>query len=162
MKIGVISDTHLSIPEYDLKSVNEDIFADVDMIFHAGDLTRMSVLEAFGDKKVYAVCGNMDKPDVINSLPEKRIIDVGRYKFGLIHGYGPAKGIESRIISSFSEDVHVICFGHTHKPANHIKNGILMFNPGAFSGSHLLRKNRSVGVLTIDEEEGVTGTIITI
>lgn len=161
MKIGVISDTHISTPVEALCSLADDIFADVSMILHAGDLTRLSVLDAFPGKEVIAVAGNMDRYDVTNALPQKKVIDVCGYRIGLTHGWGSPKGIEERIISGF-DNVQVIVYGHTHRVANHINQGILMFNPGAFSGTYPFGSNRSVGVLTINETEGVSGTIINI
>lgn len=161
MKIGVISDTHESGPVEELKSISYDIFADVSLILHAGDITRLSVLEAFSGKEVVAVSGNMDRYDVTSSLPEKRVLELGGYRIGLIHGWGSSRGIEKRIMACF-DDVHVIVYGHTHKAANHINNGILMFNPGAYSGTHPFRNKRSVGLLTISEDEGISGTIINI
>ncbi len=161
MKIGVISDTHISEPTEELKSISLDIFADVSIILHAGDLTRLSVLDAFPDKRIIAVAGNMDRYEVTSKLPEKEIIEIEGYRIGLIHGWGAVKGLEQRIIDSF-DDVHVIVYGHSHKAANHINNGILMFNPGAYSGTHPFWNKRSVGMLTISETEGVSGTIINI
>ena len=161
MKIGVISDTHVSEPTEELKSISLDIFADVSMILHAGDLTRLSVLDAFPDKKVIAVAGNMDRYEVTSKLPEKEIIEAGGYRIGLIHGWGAVRGLEQRIIDSF-DDVHVIVYGHSHKAANHINNGILMFNPGAYSGTNPFWNKRSVGMLTISDTVGVSGTIINI
>lgn len=161
MKIGVISDTHISGPSEELCSLIDDVFADVSIILHAGDLTRISILDSFPGKDVIAVAGNMDRYDVTSTLPKKEVIEVDRYRIGLIHGWGSSRGLEERIISCF-DDVHVIVYGHTHKAANHINKGILMFNPGAFSGTHPFGHNRSVGVLTISEIEGVSGTIINI
>lgn len=119
----------------------------------------MTVLEAFNGVETIAVCGNMDRSDVRRTLQKKEIISLDGYRIGLIHGRGSPRGIEDRIIDQF-ENVHAIVYGHTHKPANHIKEGILMFNPGAFSGSFILKRNPSVGILTIDE--GISGTIIPI
>jgi hypothetical protein len=31
-------------------------------------------------------------------------------------------------------DVDVIVYGHSHRPVNHIRNGILCFNPGTATG----------------------------
>ncbi|MEE8398588.1 MAG: metallophosphoesterase family protein [Desulfobacterales bacterium] len=153
MKIGVISDTHMSEPSRKLSELTSRVFSDVTLILHAGDITRMGVLEAFSDKKVIAVSGNMDQHDDAGALPATRIATVEGYRIGLIHGWGSARGIEDRIFQSFS-DVNAIVYGHTHTPANHWKDGVLMFNPGAFSG------HRSVGILTIDE--GISGEIITL
>ena len=157
MKIGVISDTHLSKPTPMLWRINKDIFADVSMVLHAGDLTRLAILEPFSDKTVVAVAGNMDRHDVTEKLPKMKIVDIDGYRIGLIHGWGSPKGLEDRIMHSFN-NVQAIVYGHTHRAANHYKNGVLMFNPGAFSGTFLLGKKRSVGILTI--KDGIQGTII--
>ena len=157
MKIGVISDTHLSKPNQALYRLNEEIFTDVSIVLHAGDLTRLAILEAFSDKKVIAVSGNMDRHDVTAKLPPKEIVTIAGYSIGLIHGWGSPWGIEDKISNAF-QDVHAIVYGHTHKPSNRIRGGVLMFNPGSFSGSLLLGRNPSVGIITIDN--GVRGKII--
>ncbi len=157
MKIGVISDTHMSQPTAELASLTDGVFADVSMVLHAGDLTRITILEAFSDKEVIAVCGNMDRYDVTQKLPSKEIITVKNYRIGLIHGWGSPKGLEDRIVGDF-QDVDAIVYGHTHKAANHIKNGILMFNPGAFSGTFIFGRTRSVGLLSVGD--GIRGSIV--
>lgn len=158
MKIGVISDTHLSAPDENIQRVISEVFADISLVFHAGDITRLNVLDAFVGKQVIGVCGNMDHLEVTHALPIKRIVSIEGYRIGLIHGWGSPRGIEDRIQDQF-DAVHAIVYGHTHKPANHIKNGILMFNPGAFSGSFPMRRNPSAGILTIDDE-GIHGSIV--
>ena len=101
----------------------------------------------------------MDRSDVTRRLPKKEIITIDAYRIGLIHGWGSPNKIEDRIINTFT-NVQAIVYGHSHKAANHIRNGILMFNPGAFSGTFILGRNRSVGVMTIDD--GIRGTIVNI
>ena len=158
VKIGVISDTHLSEPDEALWNLSENLFADVEMVLHAGDLTRLSILDVFADREVVAVCGNMDSYEVSEKLLTREIIKVNGCRIGLIHGWGSPWGIENRIIDDFQE-VDAIVYGHTHKAANDIKNGVLMFNPGAFSGSFLLKRNRSAGLLTVDNGR-ISGTIV--
>ena len=102
----------------------------------------------------------MDRHDVTAKLPSKEIVTIAGYSIGLIHGWGSPWGIEDKIINAF-HNVHAIVYGHTHKPANHEKNGVLMFNPGAFSGTFLLGRNRSVGLLTVDNG-GICGEIVSI
>lgn len=157
MKIGVISDTHMSHPTEALLSLVDGIFSDVSMILHAGDLTRISILDVFAGKKVVAVCGNMDRYDVTQVLSTKEIIDIRGSRIGLIHGWGSPKGVEDRIRGEF-QDVDAIVYGHTHKAENKVKDGILMFNPGSFSGTLLLKRHRSVGLLTVDD--GIRGEIV--
>ena len=157
MKIGVISDTHMSNPSESLRSLVDNIFSDVSMVLHAGDLTRISILEAFEGKDVVAVCGNMDRYDVTQTLSVKEIINIQGNRIGLIHGWGSPKGIEDRIRGEF-QGIDAIVYGHTHKAVNKEKDGILMFNPGAFSGTFLFGRNRSVGLLTIND--GIRGSIV--
>ena len=52
VKIGVLSDTHISGFDQNLKKIIDEHFSDVDLIFHAGDLVDLCVLDLFGDKDV--------------------------------------------------------------------------------------------------------------
>ncbi|MEW5910061.1 MAG: metallophosphoesterase family protein [Thermodesulfobacteriota bacterium] len=157
MKIGVISDTHMHQPDEPLFNLVKTVFADVEMILHAGDLTRIAVLEAFSGKEVVAVCGNMDQSDVATRLQDREMIHVSGYRIGLIHGWGGSAGIEDRI-RKLIPNAHAIVYGHTHRPSNHEVDGTLMFNPGAYSGSFLFGVKRSVGILTIGET--ISGEIV--
>jgi hypothetical protein len=157
MKIGVISDTHLHSPSADLIETNIACFGEVDLIFHAGDLVTLDVLKAFADKKVIAVRGNMDLPDVTRKLNIKEVVELGGFRIGLVHGWGSPRGLEERIRKEFDR-VDAIVYGHSHQAANHVYEGILFFNPGAFkTGYH---DERSVGILTIDQT--ITGEIIAV
>ena len=157
VKLGVIADTHLVKPNETLCRLNSGVFADVDLILHAGDLTRIAVLEAFENKKVVAVAGNMDRRDVTDVLPAKETIEIGGYRIGLIQGWGSPKDLESKIIPCF-DNVQAIVYGHTHKAACQTVNGIYMFNPGAFSGTFLWGRRPSVGILIIGDK--IEGKII--
>jgi len=159
MKIGVISDTHMVKPSDSLIRLMESVFADVSMVLHAGDLTSSEILEAFSGKKVVSVRGNMDHYDVSQDFPDKRVIEVEGYRIGLTHGWGARTGVEDRIKEVF-QNVQAIVYGHTHKPANHVKDEVLFFNPGAFSDTTFGDRNQSVGLLTIDN--GIKGTIINV
>ncbi len=158
IKIGVISDTHMRGPDDDLFRLAQRQFADVSMILHAGDLVHLSVLDAFHDKEVVAVCGNMCGPSSSQVLSAKQEIVVEEARIGLIHGWGSREGLENRIFPEF-EDVDAIVYGHTHTPANHLKDGVLMFNPGAWSSWSMGRRAGSVGILTVDGFK-VTGEIV--
>jgi len=156
MKIGVISDTHLREVDSRLIDIYHEYFSDVEMIIHAGDLVSTQVVDFLSQKPLHVVQGNMDSLDIKERFPKKRIVEVGGFRLGLIHGWGSPFGIEGRIRSEF-DDVDVIIYGHSHRPANHIDKGILFFNPGtptvlSFSGSN------SIGILDIGET--VKGNII--
>jgi len=71
MKIGVISDTHLSAPDKAIQRVISEVFDGISLLLHAGDITRLNVLEAFAGKQVIGVRGNMDHSEVAHTLPKK-------------------------------------------------------------------------------------------
>ena len=97
MKVGVIADTHLREASPELEELMAGPFKDVQMVLHTGDITELAVLQAFAGKEIQAVCGNMDSPAVRRQLPTQHILRVGKFKIGLIHGWGGPQGIEERI-----------------------------------------------------------------
>jgi putative phosphoesterase len=133
MRIGVLSDTHLRRVGRDFKIIYDQYLRDVDIILHAGDFTASDVVVFLSKKPFHGVQGNMDSLEVKVSLPEKKVIEVGGYRIGLIHGWGSSEGLEERITGEF-HGVDAIVFGHSHKPANHLREGILFFNPGTTTG----------------------------
>ena len=149
MKIGVLSDTHLSRPTEELAALMEGPFQGTEMILHAGDLTELTVLDAFPEKKVIAVCGNMDSAAVRQGVPGQRVFQVGPFKIGLIHGWGGPSGIEERIAREFS-GVDCIVYGHTHQASWREREGVFFFNPGSFGGK-LGMTLRSVGLLNLGD-----------
>jgi putative phosphoesterase len=158
MKIGVISDTHLKEPHSEFKKVIEFHFRDVDKILHAGDFVDWSVADYLSRLKEFiAVCGNMDPSDIRKAFPQKRIIELEKFKIGLIHGGGSPFGIESRVRDEFDE-VDAIIYGHTHTPANHHVKQILFFNPG--SPTRSFWHGATLGILHIGEK--IEGEIIKI
>ncbi len=160
MKIGVLSDTHLSEPHPEFKKVIELYFRDVEKIFHAGDFVDMSVAEYLsGQKELVAVFGNMDPSEIREAFPRKRIVEIGGFKIGLVHGGGPPFGIESRVRDEFEEnEVDAIVYGHSHTPAHHQSKNIYFFNPGSPTRSFIHRP--TLGILHIGEK--IEGEIIQI
>lgn len=131
MKIGVISDTHLTEPSLEFKKMIELHFKDVEKVFHVGDFVEWSVVEYLsGWKELVAVCGNMDPFKIRKAFPQKLVVELSGFRIGLIHGGGAPFGIESRIRDEFDE-VDAIVYGHTHTPANHQNRGVFFFNPGS-------------------------------
>ncbi|MBP7342637.1 MAG: metallophosphoesterase family protein [Smithellaceae bacterium] len=156
VRIGVVSDTHVSGFDQTLKNNIDEHFSDVDLVFHAGDLVDLCVLDLFGDKDVRAVCGNMDNRRAQEELPEQRVMEIGGFRIGLIHGWGSPEGLERKLADKLGK-VDCIVFGHTHYPMNKRVNGIYFFNPGSAMDKRLAR-SRSLGILEIGED--ITGRII--
>jgi uncharacterized protein len=156
VKIGVISDTHLSGYDERLKEIVKEHFGDADIIIHAGDLVDLRVLDIFAGFEVRAVCGNMDYPSVKEKIPEQLLFEIQGFKFGVVHGWGAPEGIEERILAKMGE-LDCIIYGHTHMPACHRSAGVLFFNPGSPTDKRFAAY-RSIGILEIDK--GVAGRII--
>jgi putative phosphoesterase len=156
MKIGVISDTHLQEVTSELVRMYEEHFSAVDMLLHAGDLVSMDIVDFLSQKPLHIVQGNMDCRAIKDRFAEKEVIQVNGFRLGLIHGWGSPVGIEKRIRPEFGE-VHAIVYGHSHRSANHIRDGVLFFNPGTACG-FALPGSHSIGILDIAEE--IQGTII--
>lgn len=158
IKIGILSDTHLHRVTRELKDIYEHYLSDVDIILHAGDFVSADVVEFLSKNEFHGVHGNMDPVDVIEMLPRKKVIELGPLRLGLIHGSGPSAGLEDRIWAEF-QNMDVIIYGHSHRPAKHIREGVLLFNPGTAIGYDFSRKN-TLGFLEIGDT--INGTIINI
>jgi len=130
MKLGIISDTHIT-SDYDKEKVNslinrlKQVFNDVDKIIHAGDVCEEFFLDKL--KKIAptkCVKGNLDK---INNLENFTKFSVGRYNIGVIH-------LLPENVKEFAkiQDLQILIFGHTHQPL--IKGtdfNLLLLNPGS-------------------------------
>jgi uncharacterized protein len=160
IKIGVISDTHISGKNYELPEKILEAFKGVEMVIHAGDILDLSVLESIkrACKNVKAVAGNMDSEETKKILPEKEIIAVGKHRIGIAHGYGHPSGLTAVMERIFKGDaVDVIVFGHSHTPFNEKKGKILFFNPGSPTDKIFAPFN-SYGILEVNDK--IEGRII--
>jgi putative phosphoesterase len=149
VSIGVLSDTHLLEPDKWFRQKADLCFADVDMIFHAGDLTSLSVLEVFAGKTVHAVHGNMCGPKTRAALPASKIIQVGNFRLALVHGAGFLHNIEDKLFDIFAP-IDCIIYGHTHKPVCHRYGPTLMINPGSFTATGPYGASGTYGIITVD------------
>ena len=154
IKIGVIADTH--IPDRS-KSIPKEIleaFKNVDMVLHAGDLVDLKVLDELRRvcSNVKAVWGNMDPQEARKKLNAKEIIQAGRYKIGLMHGYGAPTKLVEILNEEFKNDkVDVIVFGHAHSAYNEKKGEILFFNPGSPTDKAFSPYN-SYGIIEVNDK----------
>jgi putative phosphoesterase len=149
--IGVISDTHS--PQF--KQLPEALsihFAEVELLIHAGDLSRLSVIDELETlAPVVAVQGNIEYEEVVEKLPIKREIMVGDCRIGIVHILGNSHNRVKVARQEFPR-ARVVVFGHSHVPWNQEHDGLLLFNPG--SATDRRRQPRcSVGLLHVDDEE---------
>ncbi len=151
MKVGVISDTHIPAIAPSLPPAVFEIFKGVDLILHAGDIVELSVLaELRAIAPVEAVAGNMDGTEVHLKLPAKKIIPIGRYSAGLIHGKYKID-IQKEMIRKEFSDVDLIVYGHSHTPFWGKFDGVYFLNPGSPTDKRHAPYN-SVALLHVGEE----------
>lgn len=174
MKIGVLSDTHLTKPTGivetvkhairnkrtldDLRTIVQQHFHDVELIIHAGDFVEMAVFELLQEfAPVEAVHGNMDRIDIQQAFPTKKIIERQGVRIGITHGDGAPQKILERVKQYFPEQVDVLVFGHSHQPVNQVRDGILFFNPGSPT-DRIFAPYNSIGILELTDR--ITGHLI--
>lgn len=149
LKLGVMSDTHWN--SYD--AVDDGIFrvfADVDMILHTGDFASVDILEYLETfKPVIAVCGNCDDSMLRRMLPDRREMEIGGIRFGMLHG-SRKDGNYYRGFPEMFPSCRIIVCGHTHIPLCERLGDVLIFNPGSttFPRSEM---GPTVGIFEIEE-----------
>lgn len=139
LKVGIISDTHISKDIDELIDKLDTCFKEAELIIHAGDYINVDVIEALKNYNNFiGVWGNVDDSHVRAKLKEKEITEIEGYKIGIFHGHGKDSTTLDRAYNEFIGDkIDIIIFGHSHQPLVKTKNGVLMLNPGS-----LLNKRR--------------------
>jgi putative phosphoesterase len=160
VRVLALSDTHIPRAAHDLPDRVYAEIGNVDIILHAGDFVESEILYRLrGLKKTYAVHGNMDTQELRRVLKYKEIIQVGKFKIGLIHGYGPPRDIIETVKSEFT-DVDAIVFGHSHSAVNIVKDGVLFLNPGSPTDTVFASK-KTYGIIEITDND-LQGKIVTL
>lgn len=119
--IGVISDTHGLLRREAVAAL-----LGAQQIVHAGDAGSPEVLDALRKiAPVTAVRGNVDDGDWARQLPLTATIEAGGRTLYVLHDVheldcDPAAAGFAAVIS-----------GHSHKPSEEVRNGVLYLNPGA-------------------------------
>lgn len=152
MKIGVISDTHLSavantFPQQLIKELKK-----VDLIIHAGDHCEERYLNKLKSiNELRTVAGNSDSYNLKQKLKEKLTFEIAGKKISIIHGHQfRGRNILQGLNYTFV-DSDIIIFGHTHRPFNERLSDKLFFNPGSPTDKRL-EKNYSFGIIEIKED----------
>jgi phosphoesterase, MJ0936 family len=130
MKIGLLSDTHSSLPDAIFHH-----FAQVDEIWHAGDIGNMEVVHTLQTfKPLRAVYGNIDGHEIRQLFPEDLFFSIEQVKIYMTHigGYPPNYNARTKAIL-LQNRPHLFICGHSHIlkviPDNTLQ--LLHINPGA-------------------------------
>lgn len=154
MKIGVLSDTHISGNDKKIPPAVLEGLKDVDMIIHVGDILDLGVIDVLKAicPNIKAVYGNMDGQQIKSKFPQKEIIKSGNYKIGVMHGWGAPNSLIDLLRNAFKNDCpDIIIFGHSHVPFNESIGGVLYFNPGSPTDKIFAPYN-SYGLIEINDK----------
>lgn len=170
LTLGLISDTHIPDRWPDVPRVLRRVFANVDLILHAGDVGQLWVLDALSHlAPVVAVQGNDDGDDAKRELPMQQVLALGGRRLLLWHSHYPDRQEElaSRqdddwqsklarsVVRGRRTGAEIVVFGHTHVPMARQVDGVLLVNPGAIaSGNYVMRQTRqTVALLSLPDGE---------
>jgi uncharacterized protein len=136
--IGVISDTHgLLRPEV------FEVFRDVGLILHAGDIGSTEVLDQLKTlTPVIAVRGNNDTGPWAKRIPETEVVRVGSVEIYMVHDI-------KTIAWDSARKCDVVVSGHSHRPSIDERDGVLFLNPGS-AGPRRFKLPVSVAKISID------------
>jgi putative phosphoesterase len=160
MKIIAISDTHIksgSIIEA-LPTGLVKLIKQADIVIHAGDfVTKQSYEELSGICKLEAVYGNSDEVKLKTLLPERKTIEAGGIKIGIVHEATLSINDTTGARYMAKEmDVDVLVFGHIHKPVIE-KSDVLLVCPGSPTAPRL---SQAGAVELVIREGEITGKVI--
>jgi putative phosphoesterase len=150
LRIGLISDTHgLLRPEA------IDFLAGCQHIIHGGDIGGPGILEQLGRvAPLTAVRGNNDLGDWAEALPETALLRFEGVAVYVIHD------LNQLAIDPAAEGVRVVVSGHSHKPVQDERGGVLYVNPGS-AGRRRFSLPIALGELLVDGER-VQSRIVTL
>ena len=140
--VGVISDTHgLLRPEA------LDALSGCELIIHAGDVGEAEILHQLGAiAPVSAVRGNVDYGALAESLPDDNVVTWRGKHLYVLHN------IDELSLDPQAAGFDAVIYGHSHKPDNTMKNGVLYFNPGS-AGPRRFSLPVSVGRFSLEEDQ---------
>jgi putative phosphoesterase len=133
LNLVLLADTHVPKRARDLPEQVWSAVENADVVFHAGDWVEAALLDEFErrSKRLLAVHGNNDGPELRRRLPETAIATLDGVRFAMVHETGPAAGRELRCEALYP-DADVLVFGHSHIPWDTVSpGGLRLLNPGS-------------------------------
>lgn len=164
MRIGLLSDTHISEVTEALPLQLIEAFQGVDLILHAGDIFISEVLDKL--ERIAPVLAASGDDDFGAVLRDKRVKSTHILAFEgktlwLVHDSQQYYQFKSRRTSNIikqSDAPDILVFGHTHYSILEHHNGILCINPGSPMDSH--PKLGTIAILAIESNKAPQANII--
>ncbi|MFC7129950.1 metallophosphoesterase [Haloferax chudinovii] len=155
----VVSDTH-SMDGHRLTDRTLDAVREADLVVHAGDFMRESVLDAFIDEadSFLAVYGNNDGSEIRDRIPAARNVTYGGVEFAVTH----TRRGGNTALSMFGRErgADAVIFGHSHRPGFDGTGPIPLLNPG----SHAQPRGNRKAHAELEElpDGGLRGRLVTV
>lgn len=119
--LGLISDTHELLREEALRALRGS-----DLILHAGDVGASEILETLKTvAPVVAVRGNVDTGAWAQSLSLTEVVETGAAIIYMLHI------LQDLNLDPAAAGFSIVISGHSHKPGQIVKDGVLYVNPGS-------------------------------
>jgi putative phosphoesterase len=143
MKIGLISDTHGLLRPEALAALQG-----CKQLIHAGDIGKPEILAALRTlAPLTVVRGNNDKDDSwATTLPTHAVLRIEEVGIYVSHTLAD-------VPEPLPTDIQVVVTGHSHRPLQQWRDGVLYINPGS-AGPRRFKLPISVGLLHVE-----TGTV---
>lgn len=131
VRIGLISDSHISTERAALPPEVMQVFQGVDLILHAGDIYTPPVLDELESlAPIFAARGDDDWLDD-HRVKSTQVLEVGDLRIGLIHDFGYCGDTGEIVQKLFGMSLDVVVYGHTHQAKIAMSDGILLIGPGS-------------------------------
>ena len=168
MRIGLLSDTHIPQAGQVLPPQIADVFQDVELILHAGDIYLPPVLDQLEHiAPVLAASGDDDSGDMLTDRRVKRrhVLKLGGKTLWLIHEMPYSYVVTLRRARDSTgrneEDIpDIVVFGHEHTTMVRYYGSVLFINPGSPTFLNYRIGLGTVGILDIDIDSGEAQTLI--
>ena len=155
MILGVVSDTHNSLPNVEQII---DIFNEnkVDSVVHAGDITQAKTLSKFAglNSSLYGVNGNNDldekglkeavKEHGFNFQYPPFLLSFGNRKIAIFH-----EPDEIEVFIERNPDIDLVIHGHTHRYRNETIGKVRVLSPGECAG--MIKGENTVVILNLED-----------
>jgi len=136
--VGVNSDTHGLLRPAAVEALRGSAH-----ILHAGDVGAPEILERLREiAPVTAVRGNVDRGAWASALPQSEVVEIEDVSIYMLHI------LDELDLNPEAGGFGVVVYGHSHKPASEMKNGVLYFNPGS-AGPRRFKLPVTVGKLIV-------------
>ncbi len=145
MRVGLVSDTHGVFDP-----ALGDVLRGVELVIHAGDVVRASVLDALSAiAPVRAVRGNNDEGPTLGALPESVLVVLGALTALVVHDLGPRERPHRAAAALVARHrPAIVVHGHSHRPGHALLDGVLYVNPGS-CGPRRFSLPRTAAVLAV-------------